>query len=447
MRWQAAGKRRCFPPWNCESIAVPTERECRRGFLEYHPCCPCTEGCLFVSTTLHQNRNISLLASAQALLFTNNVTLIALNGLVGYQLAADKSFATLPVTTQIIGSALFAMPASHLMQRIGRRAGFLVGTGCGLLGGAIATLGVALQSMALLCLGTFVLGIYAAFGQFYRFAAADAASPQFKAKAISLVVAGGLVGGIVGPALSKWTRHLAATEFLASYASLMVFCLCTAALLTFLRMPAAKAGVNAAPARSLGAIVRQPAFVVATLVSALGYGVMNLLMTATPLAMGVCGYPYSDAANVISAHVIAMFAPSFFTGSLIQRAGVLKVMLAGVAIMCLCLAVSLSGVSVAHFWWSLVLLGIGWNFMYVGGSTLLTECYQPSEKARAQGLHDLLVFCTTAISSFASGLLLKSNGWAMLNYAAVPLVVLSALAILWLLKRRRADLPAKLAAG
>jgi MFS family permease len=399
-----------------------------------------------VSAALHQTRNIALLASAQALLFTNNVTLIALNGLVGYQLAADKSFATLPVTTQIIGSALFAMPASHLMQRIGRRAGFLVGTLCGLIGGAIATFGVAQQSMPLLCLGTFVLGIYAAFGQYYRFAAADAASVKFKANAISLVVAGGLVGGIIGPAMSKWTRHLAATEFLASYASLMVFCLLTAALLGLLRMPQMKGGTESAPVRPLRAIAWQPVFIVATLSSALGYGMMNLLMTATPLAMGICGHPYDDAANVISAHVIAMFAPSFFTGTLIQRFGVLKIMLAGVALMCLCLAVSLSGVSVAHFWWALVLLGLGWTFMFVGGSTLLTESYHPSEKAKAQGLHDLLVFCTTATSSFTSGLLLKANGWAMLNYAAMPLLLVSALAIVWLLLRRRAH-PAVTLAG
>lgn len=390
-----------------------------------------------MSVADHQNRNIALLAAAQALLFTNNVTLIALNGLVGYQLAADKSFATLPVTTQVIGSALFAMAASNLMQRIGRRAGFLVGTACGLVGGAIATLAIFLQSMALLCLGTFVLGIYGAFGQFYRFAAADAATPDFKANAISLVVAGGLVGGIVGPALSKWTRHLAPVEFLASYASLMVFCLITAALLSALRIPTPKAAAGDTPPRPLSQIARQPVFVVATICSALGYGVMNLLMTATPLAMGLCGHPYGDAANVISAHVIAMFAPSFFTGNLIKRFGVLGVMLTGVAIMGACLAVSLAGVSVAHFWWSLVLLGLGWNFMFVGGSTLLTESYQPSEKARAQGLHDLLVFCTTATSSFGSGLLLKANGWAMLNYVAMPVLVISAVATLWLLVRRR----------
>lgn len=385
----------------------------------------------------HQRRNIALLSGAQALLFTNSVTLIALNGLVGYTLAVDKSFATLPVTTQVIGSALFAMAASKLMQRIGRRAGFLVGTLCGFIGGAIATYGVYVHSMTLLCVGTFVLGIYGAFGQFYRFAAADAAPPHFKATAISLVVAGGLVGGIVGPALSKWTRHLAETEFLASYASLMVFSVLTALLLTQLRIAEPKASASAAPSRHLDEIALQPAFIVAVISSAFGYGVMNLLMTATPLAMGICGYPYNDAANVISAHVVAMFAPSFFTGALIQRFGVLKIMLTGVALMGVCLGVSLSGVSVAHFWWTLVLLGLGWNFMFVGGSTLLTECYEPAEKARAQGLHDLLVFCTTATSSFSSGLLLKANGWAILNYVAMPFLVVAALAMWWLLMRRR----------
>jgi MFS family permease len=217
----------------------------------------------------------------------------------------------------------------------------------------------------------------------------------------------------------------------------MVFCLFTALLLSLLKIPTPATHANAAPPRPMSAIARQPVFIVATMSSAFGYGVMNLLMTATPLAMGMCGHPYNDAANVISAHVIAMFAPSFFTGSLIQRFGVLKIMLTGVALMCVCLAVSLSGVSVAHFWWSLVLLGLGWNFMFVGGSTLVTESYLPQEKAKAQGMHDLLVFCTTATSSFASGLLLKANGWVILNYVAMPFLMCATLAMLWMLVQRR----------
>jgi MFS family permease len=392
---------------------------------------------------LPEKRNVALLASAQALLFTNNVTLIALNGLAGYQLAADKSFATLPVTTQIIGSALAAMPASNLMQKIGRRAGFQLGTLLGFFGGAIATYGIYARSMTLLCLGTFVLGIYAAFGQFYRFAAADSAQPAFKAKAISLVVAGGLVGGIIGPALSKWTRNLASVEFLASYASLMGFCVLTALLLAGLNIPKPQAAASDAPARPLREVAAQPVFIVATVASAFGYGVMNFLMTATPLAMGVCGHPYGAAADVISAHVIAMFAPSFFTGSIIQRFGPHKVILAGVLILFGCTVVALSGVDVAHFWWSLVLLGLGWNFMFVGGSTMLTETYRPSERARAQGLHDLLVFVTTATSSFASGLILKNNGWAMLNYVAIPFIAAAGIAVLWLHARQPAAAPAE----
>ena len=391
-----------------------------------------------------QSRNVTLLSASQALLFTNNVTLIALNGLVGYQLAIDKSFATMPVTTQIIGSALFAMPASHLMQQIGRRAGFLVGTLCGFIGGAIASYGVYMQSMTMLCFGTFILGIYGAFGQFYRFAAADAATSDFKAKAISLVVAGGLVGGIVGPALSKWTRYLSDTEFLASYISLMVFCVLTALLLSQLRIPKPAAAKTLSAPRSLSEIALQPVFIVAVMSSAIGYGVMNLLMTATPLAMGICGYPYNDAANVISAHVIAMFLPSFFTGDLIKKFGVLPIMLSGVALMFVCLGISLSGVSVAHFWWSLVILGLGWNFMFVGGSALVTETYRVEEKAKAQGLHDLLVFCTTATSSFASGLLLKANGWAILNYVAAPFLIVVTIAMLWMMVQRRGAQPVTL---
>jgi MFS family permease len=381
------------------------------------------------------HRNVALLSAAQALLFTNNVTLIAVNGLAGYQLAADKSFATLPVTMQILGSALTAMPASNLMQKIGRRAGFQLGTAMGILGAAIATYGVFARSMTLLCLGTFVLGIYGAFGQFYRFAAADSAPADFKAKAISLVVAGGLAGGLIGPALSKWTRTLHEVEFLASYASLMGFCVLTLLLLGGLNIPKPQAAAGDAPARPLAEVARQPLFIVATMSSALGFGVMNFLMTATPLAMGICGHPYSDAANVISAHVIAMFAPSFFTGSLIQRFTAPKIILAGTVILFGCTAIALAGITVAHFWWSLVLLGIGWNFMFVGGSTLLTGTYRVSERARAQGLHDLLVFGTTAVSSFASGLILKADGWMMLNWVALPFITLSAVAVLWLMLR------------
>ncbi len=384
-----------------------------------------------------ERKNIALLSACQALLFINSVTLIAINGLAGYALATDKGLATLPVTAQVIGSALATIPASLIMQRIGRRAGFQIGSGFGLIGGAISTLAIALSNFWLLCFGTLIVGVYGAFGLYYRFAAADSASKQFKAKAISLVLAGGLVGGLVGPALSKWTRDLAQPEFLASYASLMVFSLISMAILSRLQIPWVKEDEATAPPRALGIIMAQPTFIVAVTLSGIGYGVMSLLMTATPLAMGFASHPYSSAATVISWHVIAMFAPSLITGSLIKRFGLLSVMLAGVAIMFACVAAALSGITVTHFWLALVLLGVGWNFMYVGGTTLLTDAYRPSEKAKTQGVHDFLVFGVSIVSSFSSGLLLESNGWQMLNYVAIPFLAIAGLACLWMMLRTR----------
>ncbi len=379
-------------------------------------------------------KNVALLSACQALLFINSVTLIAINGLAGYALAADKGLATLPVTAQVIGSALATIPASLVMQRIGRRAGFQIGSGFGLVGGAISTLAIALSSFWLLCFGTLVLGVYGAFGLYYRFAAADSANGEFKAKAISLVLAGGLVGGLVGPELSKWTRDLAQPEFLASYASLMVFSLISMAILSRLQIPRAKEDEAKAPPRALASIMAQPTFIVAVTLSAIGFGVMSLLMTATPLAMGFRGHPYSSAATVISWHVVAMFAPSLITGSLIKRFGLLSVVMAGVALMLVRVPIALSGTTVTHFWLTLVLLGVGWNFMYVGGTTLLTEAYRPSEKAKTQGMHDFLVFGVTIVSSFSSGLLLKSNGWQMLNYVAIPFLAVAGLACGWMMR-------------
>ena len=386
----------------------------------------------------HTKKNVALLAGCQAMLFTNNVTLVSFAALAGYSLADNKMLSTLPATAYVVGAALATLPASFFMKRFGRQTGFQVGTATGIVGAAVCCLGLWLHSFWLLCAGVLVLGVYNAFGQYYRFAAADAASHEFKAKAISLVLTGGLLGGIIGPELSKHTRDMFAVPFLGGYASLIVFCLITMALLAFLRIPQPSVAERHEPVRPLAQIMAQPAFIVAVTGSALGYGVMNLLMTATPLAMGLCGHPFSSAALVIQWHTIGMFAPSFFTGSLIKRYGVLRIMFAGMALEALCVAVALSGVLVVNFWWALLLLGVGWNFLYVGGTTLLTECYRVSEKAKAQGTHDFLVFLTTATSSFSSGLLMNSNGWQMLNYAALPVLAVIGAAIAWLALKRRA---------
>ena len=382
-------------------------------------------------------RNVLLLACCQALLLTNAVTLIAVGALAGYALAENKALATLPATAYVIGAALAAFPASMWMKRVGRRNGFLTGGAFGLAGSALAALAIAQASLAMLCAGTLLLGVYNAFGQYYRFAAADAAPADFKAKAISYVLAGGLVGGIVGPEVSKHTRDLAHPQYLASYASLFVFCLVAMAIVSRLRIPAPQESAMQAAARPLREIAAEPAFIVAVGVAALGYAVMNLLLTATPLAMSFCGHPYGAAATVIAAHVVAMFGPSFFTGSLIQRFGVLQVILAGVAIMCACVAVALAGQQVANVWWALALLGVGWNFMYIGGTTLLTESYRPAEKAKAQGVNEITIFAVQALSSFSSGVLVNTRGWDTLNLVALPLILCAGGAALWLRSHRR----------
>ena len=383
-------------------------------------------------------RNVLLLACCQALLLTNAVTNIAISALAGYALAENKALATVPATAYVIGGMMGAFPASMWMKRVGRRAGFLTGAAFGLAGSVLATWAMLAASLPMLCAGTLLLGVYNAFGQYYRFAAADSAAPDFKAKAISYVMAGGLVGGIVGPEVSKYTRDMVQPQFTASYASLFVFCLAAMAVISFLRVRDAGDSMASGPARPLGEIAAQPLYIVAVAVCALGYAVMNLLMTATPLAMGFCGHAYASAASVIAAHVVAMFGPSFFTGSLIKRFGVLQVIAAGVATMLVCVAVALSGERVAHFWWALVLLGVGWNFMYIGGSTLLTDAYRPAERAKAQGLNEITIFSVQAVSSFSSGVLVNTRGWEVLNYVAVPLILAAGVAVTWLFLRRRA---------
>ena len=353
-------------------------------------------------------------------------------------LAADKALATLPVTGYVVGGALWAIPASYFMKRYGRRMGFTFGSLMGIVGAGVCALAIYVHGFALLCLGTLITGAYSAFAIQYRFAAADMAPAEFRAKAISLVLAGGILGGIIGPESSKVTKDLFAVPFLGSYISLMFAGLLSMVIIQFLRIPNPKIEASAGPRRPLSEIARQPAFIVAVLAASLGYGVMNLLMTATPLAMGHEQHPFAAAAFVIEWHVIGMFAPGFFTGSLIKRFGVMQVMAAGVALNFVCVAIALSGHEVMHFWWALFLLGIGWNFLYVGGTTLLTETYRPEERAKVQGINDACVFATMAVSSFSSGLLLHANGWTMLNrISLVPLVFLLA-ALIWMARVRRA---------
>lgn len=382
-------------------------------------------------------KNVAVLAACQALLFTNNSTAIALNGLVGYALASNKALATLPVTAWVVGGALSTLPMSLLMKRIGRRAGFTVGALIGMVGALICSLALYQADFWLFCLGTLVFGVYNAVAQYYRFAAADAASVDFKAKAISLVLAGGLVGGIVGPEVSKHTVDLLDTRYLGAYLSLIAFLVLVVGVVQLLEIPSPAGDDRKAPARPLKEIMAQPVFIVAAGGAAIGYGVMNLLMTATPLAMRLCGHPYSAAATVIGAHVVGMFGPSFFTGALIRRFGVLQVMAAGALLLYVVVAIALSGISVPHFWLALVLLGIGWNFLYIGGTALLTDACSPAERAKTQGANDSIIFLTMMVTSFGSGVLIDAKGWEVLNWLALPFITVAAVAVLWLLARRR----------
>ena len=390
-------------------------------------------------STAFPYRSVLLLACCQALLLTNAAGLISMSALVGFSLTETKALATLGATTYVLGSALATMPASLWMARVGRRTGFMTGALVNIGGCALAAVALWLHSFVLFCVSTAVIGIYNAIGLQYRFAAAEVASAAHRAKAIALVLAGGIVGGFLGPETTRWGQHLFATPFLGSFVLLAGWALVALAVQSRVHVPPPTLEERAGGGRPLARIVRQPVFIVAALSAALSYGLMNLLMTATPLAMSFCSHPYSAAALVIQWHVVGMYAPGFVTGDLIKRLGVLRIIVAGIALMASCIVVALNGDTIAHFMAALVLVGIGWNFMYVGGTTLLIEAYTPPEKARTQGANDFVVFSTMGLSSFASGALVSSVGWERMNLGAIPVLAVALAAVLLLGRARRAQ--------
>lgn len=383
-------------------------------------------------------KNVALLAGCQALLLVNNSVLITVNALAGYALATNKSIATLPVTAYFLGSALSAFPMSMLMKRRGRRFGFATGAAFGMLGALICALALYAREFWLLCLGTLVLGGYFAAGQFYRFAAAEVVPAHFRATAMSLVLAGGIVGGFLGPETSKLTRDLISGQIYAgAYFSLVAFAVLAVLVQSRLSIPPLSTAEAKSAGRPIRVIAGQPAFIVAVLGGVVGYGVMNLLMTATPLAMAACQHPFNDAAFVIQWHMVAMFAPSFLTGPLIQRVGALPVMFTGALLAAACIMVALAGVEVAHFWLALVLLGVGWNFLYLGASALLTETHTPAERGKVQGINDSAIAATMVVSSLSVGALFSYQGWQMMNLIAAPFIAMCAAGILLLALARR----------
>jgi len=387
-------------------------------------------------------RNIGLLAIAQALFMSVQTMAIATTPLAAHMLLGpdSKSLATLPVFLSHAGIMMTTVPASFLMARIGRRGGFTVGAVCGVLSGFVSYLAIRNGSFVMLCAGSVLQGMAAAFAWYFRFAAADSANPEMRAKAISLVMAGGVLAGFMGPQTAKWAVDwLAPMTFAGAYVMIAVYSALVLLLAQALRIPQLSAAEKSEGGRPMGEIVRQPAYIVALTSSMFGYGVMTLLMTATPLAMLACGFKFGDSATVIQLHVIAMFLPSFFTGNIIQRFGVLRVIAVGALIQVACAMVNLSGVEFTNFLIGNALLGLGWNFTYVGGSTLLTSTYKPAERAKVQASHDFMVYASTAAAAAGSGLLNETVGWKIVNLAALPLMCAVMAAALWLATRQRRE--------
>lgn len=358
---------------------------------------------------------------------------MATSALVGVMLAPSPTYATLPLGLLYCFIMLTMIPASLLMKRFGRRIGFAVGGSAGFAGGLIAAFGIYQHSFMLFCIGSAIFGIASGFGQYYRFAAAEIVETAYKSRAISWVLAGGLVAAFIGPNVASLTRDIIPhAVFSASYGAVALFCAGIVILQVFLKIPKPSSDEAHGQKRRLVFILTRPAFMVAVLCAMIAYGTMNLLMTATPLAMDHHGMPFSNTAIVIQWHLVGMFAPSFFTGSLIDRYGVLKVMFAGALILISCALVALSGQLYWHFLVGLILLGVGWNFLFVGGTTLLTEVYLPAEKGEVQGINEFMVFSATAMTAFSSGYLHHTLGWERLNQYTIPVVCFAATIILLL---------------
>jgi MFS family permease len=387
-------------------------------------------------------RNVYVLVAAQAILGAQMPMIFIVAGLAGQSLATNACWATMPITAAVVGSMLTATPLSALMARYGRRAGFVVGTIGGMIGASLAAAGLYYSSFWLFVVGALFTGIYMSAQGFYRFAAADTASEGFRPKAISYVMAGGLLSAILGPELVKLTNDAMVIPFFATYLAVIGLNVIGIFLFTLLRIPKPPIAAHGTPlGRSRGELLRNPRILVAIVVATVSYALMNLVMTSSPLAVVGCGFEKSDAANVVMGHVLAMYAPSFFTGSVIARFGAEKVMAVGLAILAAAGAVAIAGVTLPNFFAALVLLGIGWNFGFIGATSMLTASVEPSERGRIQGLNDFIVFGGVTLASLSSGGLMNCSGasvqagWSAVNMAMLPFLILAGGALIWLMLR------------
>lgn len=387
-------------------------------------------------------RNIFVLTAAQALGAASPPIIISLGGIVGQTLSSTPALATLPVSLYNLGLAMGTIPAAMVMKRLGRRSGYLIGASIGVVSGLVATLGIVGATFVIFCLGTFMAGFYGAYVQSYRFAAADAATGPLKAKAISWVMIGGLAAAIIGPQLVIWTRDaLPAAPFAGSFLSQAALALLALPVLMLLRAPKpapAAPGAQAA-GRPLGEIMRTPRFMLAVAAGVVSYGLMAFVMTAAPMAMVGCGFTVGEAAFGIQWHVLAMFAPSFFTGNLIARYGKEKITALGLVLIAASGVVALAGLDLENFFISLVLLGIGWNFGFIGATAMVTDCHTPEERGKVQGANDFIMFGTVAAASFFSGSLLSTTGWEAINWMIFPIVAVVLVPLGWRIAGQRRE--------
>ncbi len=384
------------------------------------------------------NPRLLLLTLCQGLLLVNNVVFIAVNGLVGLALAPVGWMATLPITAYVAGGALATGLVARHQHRWGRQRTFQLGLLVAIASAGVCAWAATSRNFWLLTAATLVAGYYSANGSLYRFAAAELVKPEFKERAISWVLAGGIIGGVVGPNLASWSRNAMDQPFAGAYLALMGVAALSLGLMSLIPFPPlAGQGSTGMQGRPLSQIMRQPVFIIAAAGCAIGYGVMNLLMAATPIAMAQCGHPFSAAALVLEWHVLGMYVPSFFTGKLIKRFGVLPIMTIGLVLNIACVLFALGGTDVMHFLGALMVLGVGWNFLYIGGSTLATETWRPEEKTRAQAALDFCVYATMTITSFSSGALVTTGGWTAMNLGTLLPIGLLAAALVWLARLRR----------
>lgn len=386
-------------------------------------------------------RNALILAVAQAFGLANNVILFTTASIVGAMLAPERGLATLPVSVYVLGLWAATLPMGALSRRFGRRTAFQIGTFFGVLTGLLCATGLILQSFALFNLGTFCSGFYAAGTQAYRFAAADTASEGFKPRAISWVLTGGIGGAFIGPQLviatqDLWLPHV----FAASFIGQSLLAVVAAGVLSLLRIPRPRRQSGVRGGRPLREIVRQPRFAAAVAAGVASYAVMNMIMTAAPLAMVMSGHPTRDATLGIQWHALAMFLPSFFTGRLIGRFGAERVVAVGLALHAATAAVELSGIGIVHFWSGLILLGLGWNLGFIGATAMVTGCYRPEERTTVQAFNDFMIFGTMALGSFVSGSLLAAYGWAFVNLVVLPMVGGAGIMLVWAMRRPPAPL-------